>query len=77
MYDNEEPKTDHSARSTIDDGRDSFGPLHSLVDDDTCTTEAEKEAHEYISGPKLWLITAAVTLVMFLTLLDTTIIVTV
>lgn len=39
---------------------------------------SEKEGRKHIaSGPKLWLVTAAVTLVMFLTLLDTTIIVTV
>jgi hypothetical protein len=72
-----EPRTDHGARSTINDGKDSLRRLHSPVDDNIQTTQAKKDAHGYISGPKLWLVTAAVTLVMFLTLLDTTIIVTV
>lgn len=39
--------------------------------------EGGKAVNEYVTGLKLWLVIASVTLVLFLTLLDTTIIVTV
>lgn len=43
----------------------------------TPTTDIDKYADKYVYGLKRWLVTVAVTLVTFLTLLDTTIIVTV
>lgn len=51
---------------------------HEKVPDDTVkTTEAAEPEHVYISGLQLWLVISSVTLVVFLMLLDISIIVTV
>ncbi|CAG8951101.1 hypothetical protein HYFRA_00006499 [Hymenoscyphus fraxineus] len=73
MPNTKETNSSHNTIPPINDGKDnnSIQPLHSPH------TTSEKEEHKHISSPKLGLITTAVTLVMFLTLLDTTIIVTV
>jgi hypothetical protein len=54
-----------------------YSSREASTDDNATVAECKKGAHEYISGPKLWLVMASVTLVIFLTILDTTIIVTV
>ncbi|KAH8645748.1 major facilitator superfamily-domain-containing protein [Xylariales sp. PMI_506] len=56
--------------SQLDKPGDNYQPLK------TPTGETDKPAEQYVYGIKRWLITVSVTLVTFLTLLDTTIIVT-
>lgn len=65
--DNEGHTDDNSANST-----------HEKISDDTVkTAESVEPEHVYISGFQLWLVMSSVTLVIFLMLLDVSIIVTV
>jgi hypothetical protein len=67
-----------SATDVDNEGHIDDNSTHEKVSDDIAkTAEAAEPEHEYISGVQLWLVMSSVTLVVFLMLLDISIIVTV
>lgn len=67
-----------SATDVDNEGNVDDNSTHEKLPDDIAkTAEAAEPEHEYISGAQLWLVMSSVTLVVFLMLLDVSIIVTV
>lgn len=67
-----------SATDVDNEGNVDDNPTQEKLPDDIAkTAEAAEPEHEYISGAQLWLVISSVTLVVFLMLLDVSIIVTV
>lgn len=56
---------------------DPVGSSSTQISDSTSAKLAESHEHKWVSGPKLWNIIAAITLVCVLVLLDTSIVATV